>query len=322
MRRVVCLALALGLVGCGDGDGGPSDLVPPEFRDVRATLQGDLATEIDLSGEDQVFVLPSARTFAFSVFVRDDVSAAADMSVSVRVNGAAGTPSAAPTFESGLWRFELEVGPGESVEVVVADEAGNETLGPAMLVVPSREEAVVGTWEQAFFDDGQRITGRFIHVLSAMGDYTRRDGEDEDRGSYSVDATTLGLTLVATTESSAYYVDNVFLAPGPWTRTDGNTGIVGAWTVETTLGGETTTRTLIVGDDDTWSERVETGGTLVEETSGTYRTELNEDYVESIGEFFIRSVTERDGSPVTEEPLAELFVLREGLLLLAPWTRD
>lgn len=330
-------------------DGAPSpsdDATPPELRNVRVELSGDLGVSFDLNRLDATHALPVATTAEFTVFARDDETPTEELVA--EVVDAEGVPVDGQTavFEGGLWRITVAVARGQTLSVRVRDAAGNEIASQA-LVLPAAAEALQGAWETPFFDVDQSPTERWALSFDPNGwTETRQAGSFTHAGRFAVAGDTLTFsetsssggaaddadtTTVEWERVAAFYLDDGFFSDRPYQRTAGTTGIAGTWERSYQLsmvsGGtlqvaEDVTETLTFNSDDTWSETRTGIGASPQSQSGTFRTEAAESYTTSITAFVARTVTTVDGAPVT--PGAESFAsydIRGSFLLVDPYRR-
>jgi hypothetical protein len=338
---------------------------PPSFRSVLVTIEGELSSEADLNNDDAVRILPETFPAEFRCFVQDD-GPVEDLLVQI-VDGEQVdffVPEQFAELSNGLWKIYLDISPGMSLSVRIADLDGHVVYSPNSLILPTQQEAVVDHWVERFYetnqqtrtvwnndylDDGQWSqeqidtgierggTFHFDDPLGLSGDIltveerfrvlSGDDGDDDD-----------GTVEWAVTGN--YYTDETYFSHNPFFRQGEGETEVDTWTrqvleIQYDESGVVEVvaernETLILNDDDTWSESWD-GYELVDseqvllsgERNGTYDIELNDDYTESIGNFLARQIETLDGEAVIPEEgvLFELYVVKLDRLLISPLLR-
>jgi hypothetical protein len=325
---------------------------PPTYRQVLASILGELPSEADLARGDVTRIIPTTFAIEFKVFVQDDITATDELTVEL-VEGTEPPYTVVALdsndFERGLWRPNTTVSPGQTLRVRTTDSDGHVAYSPGALIVPDLVTAALDTWEERQYDTGQNLLSSNDLIIEDGGDWGNDedgDGEPEAGGTWVIEDGVLTLEVRFTPEdpdgtellmelSAPYYVDETYFYHNPFTRTDGESELEGTWTREETLSsfeGESETvvndyvSTLIINDDDTWSESW--SGTIDGEEdatytrSGTWEIVINENYTESTGDFLLRNVTSVNGEDLSEpEVLFELTVVRVGNLLVNPRIR-
>lgn len=306
-------------------DSGPSDAVPPRLRDVRASITGPVSTDVDLNGGDVEVILPVTSVAEFTIFASDDVSASDALIVDfIDADGEAVT-NVETSFRNGLWNAVVDVGPGTALRARVSDEAGNQVLADAMLIVPTISEAIVGDWAtRRFAEDQSQVSVR--HHQWSDGEWAEDEGEYSASGTWAFDGEFIAIETAETTADAApplrsdVYVDEFYFDIGPLRLTDGSeSGIIGTWASTAWIGDpevEVVTELLLGADDRfTWTEGETSSG-------GSWRTEVNEDYSEAFGNFLVLDVESRDGAELGEVEVEVMLYRRRGdALLLAPQLR-
>ncbi|MBM4352799.1 MAG: hypothetical protein FJ109_03235 [Deltaproteobacteria bacterium] len=327
-----------------------ADTEPPELRDVRVELVGELGMLLDLNNGPASPVIPLPMPAEFTVFATDDRSPVEKLSV-VLVDGVTSELLAGQTasFSNGLWRVEYELCPGAHVLVRVSDEAGNGTTWKHGLEIPTLSEALVGQWSTRVYDQDRTLLGAWTSQWSADGTWEEEGPWPHIGGTWSekdgmLDLekrwSTLGDRDSATVEAlqrCTFHVDVSYLDTCPYLRAGDGNDIVGTW--ERSLltrvvpagaipgSGElgpliTEVSTYTFETDGTWSLHV---ARTVDsdrwpdvsdyQIGGTYEVVLSDNYVEDFGDFLLLSHAVPDGSG---EPWTQivLFRIRADRLLL------
>lgn len=309
----------------GDADSGPADSTAPRLRDVRTSIDGAVSTDVDLNGGDVEVILPSAAVAAFTVFASDDISDSDALTVDfVDADGEPVAPTET-SFRNGLWTAAIDVAPGMHLRARVSDEAGNEVIADAALVVPAIEDALLGDWATRRFGLDQTQIGVRHHEWTT-GEWSEEEGDYAAAGTWSFDGEFITVVTTETTAGdtpilrSDVYVDEFYFSIGPMRQQSGSeSGIVGTWTTTSWMGETEVERTveLSLGDDDqfTWTD----GDSYA---AGSWRTEVNEDYSEAFGNFLVLDVSSRDGAELAEvEVEISLYRRRGDALLISPQLR-
>lgn len=325
---------------------------PPTYRQVLASILGELPSEADLARGDVTRIIPTTFAIEFKVFVQDDITSTDELTVEI-VEGAEPPYTVVSldsnAFERGLWRPNTTVSPGQTLRVRTTDGDGHVAYSPGALVVPDLVTAAYDTWEERQYDTDQNLLSSNDLILEADGSWGNDetgDGEPEIGGSWDVEEGILTLDVRYTPEDpdgtevlfsipAPYYVDETYFYHNPYTRTDGESELEGTWTreeLQSSFEDETETlvndyvATLIINDDDTWSESW--SGTIEGEEdatytrAGTWEIVINENYTESTGDFLQRTITTENGEDLSApEVLFELTVVRVGNLLVNPRIR-
>jgi hypothetical protein len=173
--------------GESDGPVGPVDDTAPVLRDVQVDIEGPLSAGFDIDEQDASLVLAADTTALFTVFARDDSSAAEELTVEVVVDDGDPLPAESSELRSGLWRVRVRVQRGLSLRVRVSDAAGNAVLSEGRLVLPSAPMALTGSWQARFHSSAQSISHRWNAVWTEdTWEVTEEDSGVTRSGSYSV----------------------------------------------------------------------------------------------------------------------------------------
>ena len=315
-------------VEAADADAASGDTTPPRLRDLRASIDGPVSTDVDLNGDDALVHLPVESLATFTVFASDETTAGDVLVVDlVDADGTAVAPIES-TFRNGLWSTSVSVRPGTALRARVADEAGNVVISDAALLVPSIEESILGEWSTRFFGEAQ-VQSSVRHHTWEAGDWSATEGEFAASGAWSFDGEHLVVETAETTgdadsrRRAEVYIDEIYFSIGPLRlESGGEDGLVGAWGNTAWTGSvdaEVAIATsLALGDDGTF--------TLSEgdaSSAGDWRTEVNEDYSEAFGNFIVFETSIRDGAELAEVETEVLLYRRRGdSLLLSPQLRD
>ncbi|MGM0556100.1 MAG: hypothetical protein ACQEVA_06960 [Myxococcota bacterium] len=327
----------------------PSDDEAPEYRDIKASIQGTFSSQVDLRSGDQRRVLPVAAPVQFTVFATDNETGAEDLTVEV-VDPDGQPLGAEATFSNGLWKLDLEIAPGDTAYVRTTDEAGNAATSEYALIIPTRAEAVQGNWERLFYNREKAVANRWPVTYAEDGTWEVEQDEGVVGGTYEANEDQLTLTqtfdeaaqdgdtdtnTVEEQRVMSYYVDNTFLMPAPYETEGDDSTVEGTWTrtydvrkpVDGTLDAySTATETLEFNEDGTWSwtrvDELEAGGSEETSESGTYTLEISDGYIENYGNYLFIEVTSRDGTELTTaEEDVWLQRFRLGKMLINPNVR-
>ncbi len=351
--HLIGAALLLG-AGCGDdstlvdattrGDADQPSVTlgeAPVVRDARIDLTGLVDQTFDIGAEDAVVVLPEVTPSLWIVQIRDDRTAAEELSVAVIDEEGSPVSDQEGTFERGNWRIRSAVAPGHTLTVRIEDGDGNVTTHPHTLRVPTLAEAAVGTWERRDFDAEQAITGRVR--LSMLDDRTWERSssasgsaagpfETLETGRWQVDDTAMTFeTLEApsdgnpsplrVTETAPFYVDTRYFTRAPWQRQEGS-GAEGTFRRARRVDGTMVEESLTLGSGGSYSFVREAGGEETLSQAGTFAVELTENYEDSLGDFLVVTLAEENGAPVAEaRATLEIFIELGPYLLLDPLIR-
>jgi hypothetical protein len=322
----------------GGADGGRADGLPPEIRDVRATLASPEVT-FDLSSGSERRQIFTPSSLELRVFASDDVTPAEELSVAL-VDPADGSIYSDTTraFERGLWILTHEAAPGLAFTLVVTDAAGRATPLGNTLTFPTLADGITRAWTALQYDTSETLTaqveerwmdGRFCHLDAGGpgGTYTVAGDtlsvQERHTSPCGTDPGAEGATVERTIESQLY-VDDTYFALSRYDRGEGGeTDTAGVWERSSTVtdaAGSSTRRvdTLTLSEDGSYQQTIDEGGVIGSE-SGTYEVATNSDYTFDYGDFLIFRVERRDGTTLPA-PETELrwFVLRDGHLLVEP----
>ena len=359
------LVAALVSVGaaCGDGDDGTNngadggsdtdvgqdvveDAEAPEYRSLKASIQGEFSAQVDLANEDQRRVLPIPADVEFTVFATDNETDAENLNVQI-VDADGEDLEAESAFSNGLWKLTVEVAPGNTAYVKTSDEAGNATTSEYALIIPPRSEAIQSEWARLFYTRNKSVENRWPVTYANDGTWEMETDDGVIGGTYEADEDTVtvshtydeasenGDTDPSTVEerlTMPYYVDSTFFMQAPWTTEGDDTTVEGTWTrsydLEKPESGElqpfsSVTETLVFNEDGTWSwtrvDTLEAGGTEERSESGSYSLEVSDGYIENFGNYLFIDIESRDGSALADvEQEVWLQRFRLGNMLINP----
>lgn len=331
-----------------DGESTSKDTEAPGFKSIRVTINGEFAAEYDIKS-DVKYVLPIDAEIVFAVFTTDDTTDSENLQVkTIYRDSKEDVEEQSAVFNNGLWRITMTISPGESVLISSTDEAGNEAVSEYGFIVPSREEAVVATWNKRIYNDEQIIQALHTLQLKEDGSWTenREDTQQSLSGLYSfADGKMLveGLIPEKVTKDeidpanyrreAGYYVDSTYFSMENFVKTGGEDAdeLVGTWQREYGYSYK---------ENDTWSQLSSTKETLEFDSEakftwtyenlldandktvyqGTYEVHINESYMDNYGNYLEMQITKIDDENVTDsEATYELFVIRADNLLKKPY---
>jgi hypothetical protein len=309
-----------------DPDSTSGDTASPRLRDLRASIDGPVSTDVDLNGADAVVHIPVASIVTFTVFASDETSSSDALVIDfLDANGVALSPDES-SYRNGLWSASVVLTPGVSLRTRVADEAGNVLVSEAALVAPSIAESILGEWSTRYFGAAQTQVSVRHHEWHD-GTWSAVEGEYDASGIWAFDGEYITVETLETTGDpepllrAAVYVDNIYFSIAPlWLQSGGTNGLNGVWQ-STAWSGQPEVEletALTLEGDGTFSMFI--GEST---SSGTWHTEVNEDYSEAFGNFLVVETSTRDGGALAEVESEVLLYRRRGdALLISPELRD
>ena len=171
------------VVACGVRPAATS--LAPEIKTVYASIEGAFALDVDLNQSDQTRVLPVAHTATFKVLAKDE--ALDSLSVAVVDESGAAIAGQSVTLRNGLFQVVVMVAPAMTLRVRATDVEGLESEFAYRLILPSREETVVGSWETRFFGTDKALTTSYTATFAADGQWSETRGAASVQGSYVIE---------------------------------------------------------------------------------------------------------------------------------------
>ncbi len=330
----------------------PQETTPPNIRDIRVTITGEFALETDLNREDGWVVVPVEVAGTITVFVTDNETAAADLSVkAIDADSSQEFGDVTKTFNNGLWRLALNLQPGMHLRVLVTDLANNDALSEYQLILPTQYEAIAGDWDKRYYLPGQIIDNHRYATFATDGSF-QEDQEDTGNlitGTYELVDDKLKVSERTSTPSTrdtdtntveretvaAFYVDATYFSQDPFFRTDGSSGVVGSWQRSMQsyeIIGEQLTLARDVQETLVFTETRFTrtiSGTSYESGSaesisevyeGDWEIDINESYMDNYGDYLVLTTDTENSTPIASPVItADLYVIRADHLLIAPY---